>query len=56
MIKSLRKCEDLTLTELAKRLNINKQYLLDIEHGKKQANIEFIKHFCRIIETPADSL
>jgi len=56
MMKSLRKCEDLTLVMLAERLDVNKQFLSAVENGKKQVGIEFIKQFARILDTPADSL
>ncbi len=56
MMKSLRKCEDLTLSELAEKLGVNKQFLSAVEHGRKQVGIEFIKQFSRIVDTPANSL
>ena len=56
MLKSLRKCEDLTLLELSERLGVNKQFLSAVEHGRKQVGVEFIKKIARILDTPADSL
>lgn len=56
MLKSLRKCEALKISELAERLGVNKQFLSAVEHDKKQVGIEFIKHISQILDTPADSL
>lgn len=56
MIRSLRKCEELTLAALAERMGVNKQFLSAVEHGNKQVGVEFIKQISRILDTPADSL
>jgi DNA-binding XRE family transcriptional regulator len=56
MMRSLRKCEDLTLSELAEKLDVKKQFLSAVEHGRKHVGIEFIKQFSRIVDTPANSL
>jgi transcriptional regulator with XRE-family HTH domain len=40
MISSLRKCEELSQTEFAKMLGISKQYLCDIEKGRKGVSPE----------------
>jgi transcriptional regulator with XRE-family HTH domain len=56
MLRSLRKCESLKLSELAERMGVNKQFLSAVEHGKKQVGIDFIKQIARILDTPADSL
>ena len=56
MLRSLRKCESLKIAELAERIDVNKQFLSAVEHGKKQVGVEFIKKIARILDTPADSL
>ena len=39
-ISSLRKCEEITQVELAKRLGVSKQYLCDIENNRKTISID----------------
>ncbi len=56
MLKSLRKCEGLKISELAERLGVNKQFLSAVENNKKQVGIEFIKQIASILDTPADTL
>ncbi|MCW5589688.1 MAG: helix-turn-helix transcriptional regulator [Legionellales bacterium] len=38
LLWSIRKCEELSQVEFAEKLNISKQYLCDIEHGRRFAS------------------
>ena len=42
-----RKSDDLSLTELADRLGVSRQFLSDVELGRKQVGISFIEGFAR---------
>ncbi|APD50867.1 helix-turn-helix transcriptional regulator [Francisella hispaniensis] len=39
-IAAIRKCEDLTQVELAKKLGVSKQYLCDVENNRKSVSVD----------------
>jgi transcriptional regulator with XRE-family HTH domain len=45
LIRLIRVFHDLSLSELAKSLSISPSYLSEIENGKKQPTLDFIKNF-----------
>ena len=49
MLRSLRKCEDLSQTEFARQLGISKQYLCDIERGRKGVSPGKAKKFAKLL-------
>lgn len=55
-IRDMRLCEEVTQTELAKRLGISKQALSDIEHNRKPVGVQFIKKFCNEINIEPEPL
>lgn len=44
--RSFREAEELSVTELAQRLEVSRQFLSDVEKGRKFVGIDFIKKFC----------
>lgn len=39
-LSALRKCEELTQVELAKKLGVSKQYLCDVENNRKSVSVD----------------
>ena len=56
LMRSLRLCEDITVTAMAEKLDVNKQFLSAVENDRKQIGIEFITAFAKILDTPAEPL
>ena len=54
LVKSFRVCDELTQTELAKRLGISKQHLSAIENGKKAVSTARAAKFAEALGYPAD--
>ena len=45
LMRLIRVFNDLTLSELSKNLDISVSYLSEIENGKKQPTLDFVKQF-----------
>ncbi len=56
LMRSLRLCEEITVTAMAEKLGVNKQFLSAVENDRKQVGIEFIATFARILGTPSEPL
>ena len=56
LMRSLRQCEDLSVTAMAEKLGVNKQFLSAVETNRKQVGIAFIAAFAQILQTPAEPL
>jgi len=48
LIRSLRISDDITQVDLAKKLNVSKQFLSDVEHDRKDVGMEFAKKFAKV--------
>lgn len=55
-LRLLRVFHDLTLTEMAKELEISAPYLSEIENGKKAPTLELVRRYARIFKTSPSSL
>ncbi len=53
-LHSIRLCNEMTQVEFAKKLNISKSHLCDIEKGRKNISIERAASFARILEHSED--
>jgi len=49
LIRSLRKSDNISQIELAKKLNVSKQFLSDIEHNRKEVGISFAKKVSSVL-------
>ncbi len=49
MIKNIRVCDDISQADFAKKLGISRQYLCDIEHGRKAVNTRKAFEFATIL-------
>ena len=49
MLWALRKCDELTQTEFAKKLGISNSHLCDIEHDKKIVSPELARNYAKIL-------
>lgn len=56
LMRSLRLCEELTVTAMAEKLGVSKQFLSAVENDRKQIGIEFIAAFAKILGTPSEPL
>ena len=56
LMRSLRLCEDINVTEMAEKLGVNKQFLSAVENDRKQVGIAFIAAFAQILDTPSEPL
>ena len=54
LLKTLRQSDDLTQTEYAKFLGISKQYLCDIERGRKSVSVVQVALFAQRLGYPID--
>ena len=55
-LKLVRVFHRINQTDLAKKLNISRSYLSEIESGKKVPSIEILKRYSNIFSIPASSL
>ena len=49
MLQSLRKCDEITQVQLAKKMKMSRAMLCDIEKGRRKVNITKAKHFARVM-------
>lgn len=54
LFKALRLCDELSQTELAKKLNISRQELCDIENDRKSLSIERVVSLAKAVDYPVD--
>lgn len=54
LFKALRTCDELTQTELAKKLKISRQELCDIENDRKNLSIERVVVLAKAVNYPVD--
>jgi transcriptional regulator with XRE-family HTH domain len=52
IIKLIRVADGLGQGELAQKLNISRTYLCQIENGRKQPSLSFLKHFSQRFSIP----
>tara|TARA_R110000868_G_scaffold117599_4_gene312164 strand:- start:8639 stop:8989 length:351 start_codon:yes stop_codon:yes gene_type:complete len=52
--KALRICDEMTQTELAKKLKISRQHLCDIENDRKALSIERVVSLAKAVGYPAE--
>ncbi len=55
-LKQIRMFHQLKQVELAKKLEISKSYLSEIESSRKQVTIELLNKYSKIFKIPASSL
>ncbi len=49
-LQALRKCEEITQADFAKKIGIPKQHLCDIEHGRRPVGIKLAMRFAEALE------
>ena len=49
LIRSLRMSDEISQVELAKKLNVSKQFLSDVEHNRKDVGISFAKNVSSVL-------
>ncbi|MDD4974193.1 MAG: helix-turn-helix transcriptional regulator [Bacteriovorax sp.] len=49
MIESIRKCDEISQVELAKRMNISKAHLCDIEKGRRNVTLARAMQFAKVL-------
>lgn len=49
---SIRECEEETLTAFAEKLGISRQYLSDLEHGRRGLSPKMARQFARLLGYP----
>ena len=54
MVRSLRMCEEISQVNMAKKLNISRQYLCNIESGERRADVELAVKFAKILGHPEE--
>jgi DNA-binding XRE family transcriptional regulator len=52
LIESIRKCDEISQAELARRIGVSKQNLCDLEKGRKTASIERAVKFAHALNYP----
>lgn len=55
LIKSLRVCDEITQSDLAKKIGVSKQFLSDVEHDRKDIGISFAKKIADALGYPIES-
>lgn len=55
-VRQLRKLSNLSIEELAFRSNINKNYLSDVERGKRNISLRGIEKIAKGLNVPIDAL
>ena len=55
-VRQLRKLSNLSIEELAFRSNINKNYLSDVERGKRNISLKGIEKIAKGLNVPIDAL
>ncbi len=54
-VKSMRECDELSQTDLAKRMRVSRQFLNAIELGKSNVSIEFAKKIAEKLGYPHEA-
>lgn len=54
LIWAIRDADELTQVEFAKKLNISKQHLCDIEHNRKSISPKLAAYYAKILGYPED--
>jgi DNA-binding XRE family transcriptional regulator len=52
IIKLLRTVEDIAQFDLAQRLNVSRPYLSQVENGKKEPGLVFLRNAARVLNVP----
>jgi transcriptional regulator with XRE-family HTH domain len=55
-VESIRKCEELSLDECAKKLGVSKSHLCDVEKGRKTVSPERAAKWARVLKYPESVL
>jgi transcriptional regulator with XRE-family HTH domain len=55
-VESIRKCEELSLDECAKKLGVSKSHLCDVEKGRKTVSPERAAKWARVLRYPESVL
>ncbi len=53
MIESIRKCTEISQVELAKKMNISKAHLCDIEKGRRTTTLSRAVQFAKVLGYPS---
>ena len=56
LIRSLRTSDEISQTELAKKIGVSKQFLNDVEHNRKDVGFEFAKKLASALGYSIDPL
>ena len=54
VIRSLRECDEILQIDLAKQLNVSRQFLSDVEHDRKIVGVEFAKKLSKSMGYPIE--
>lgn len=55
-LKTIRQYHRLSQSDLAKKLNISRSYLNEIEHGHKEPSLKLLKKYADFFKVPLSSL
>lgn len=56
LIRSLRLSDEISQVELARKLNVSKQFLSDVEHNRKDVGIGFAQKIAHSMDYPIEPL
>jgi len=55
LIRSLRECDEISQVILAEKLKVSRQFLSDVEHGRKVVGVEFAKKLSKALGYPIET-
>ncbi len=54
LLNAIRLCDEISQVDFARKLNISKSHLCDIEKGRKNVSVERAAHFARTLQYSVD--
>jgi transcriptional regulator with XRE-family HTH domain len=54
MVRSLRMCDEVSQTELAKKIGCSRQFLNAVEHNRKSVGIPFVRKLSEALDYPVE--